>query len=149
MKHIKEINELKISDIITHDSIVEEARINNKIQFPYDVFVNGGDFYGLGRNEHGNPHFHFADNIKGGDWQFSILIPTVEEWIQNKELYIYESSNGEFNWKGLNKEKKMLIEWMDKLNVFDDTKTNLEFIRLQWNVLNIDNKNVKQIKKIK
>lgn len=149
MKHIKKINELKISGIITHDSIVEEARINNKIQFPYDVFVNGGDSYGSVRNEHGDPHFHFADNIKGGDWQFSILIPTVEEWIQNKELYIYESSNGEFNWKGLNKEKRMLIEWMDKLNVFDDAKTNLEFIRLQWNVLNIDNKNVKQIKKIK
>ena len=149
MKHIKKINELKISGIITHDSIVEEARINNKIEFPYDVFVNGGDSYGSGRNEHGDPHFHFADNIKGGDWQFSILIPTVEEWIQNKELYIYESSNGEFNWKGLKKEKRMLLEWMDKLNVFDDTKTNLEFIRLQWNVLNIDNKNVKQIKKIK
>ena len=43
----------------------------------------------------------------------------------------------------------MLIEWLDDVNKFDKDKTNLEFIRLQWNVLNIDNKNVSQIKRIK
>jgi hypothetical protein len=41
------------------------------------------------------------------------------------------------------------IEWLDKKNNFDPDKSNLEFIRLQWNVLNIDNKNVSQIKRIK
>ena len=43
----------------------------------------------------------------------------------------------------------MLIEWLDGKNKFDKDKTNLEFIRLQWNVLNIDNKNVSQIKRVK
>ena len=44
------------------------ARINDPMVFPYDVFVYGGDSYGTGRNEHGDPHFHFADKIKGGNW---------------------------------------------------------------------------------
>lgn len=148
MKYIKKINELKVG-IITHDPVLEMARINDPKEFPFDVFVYGGDSYGSGRNEHGDPHFHFADKIKGGKWQFSVLIPTVEQWNQNKELYISETSNGDWNWTGLKKEKKMLIEWLDDVNKFDKDKTNLEFIRLQWNVLNIDNKNVSQIKRIK
>jgi len=146
MKYIKKINE--VPNIIEHVPILEMARINNIDEFPYDVFVYGGDSYGSGRKEHGDPHFHFADKIKGGGWQFSVLIPTVEQWIQNKELYIYETSNGKYNWSGFKNEKKSLIEWLDFSNVFDRTKTNLEFIRLQWNVLNIDNKNVSQIKRI-
>lgn len=149
MKYIKKLNELKLTNIITHDPILEMARINDPKEFPYDVFVYGGDSYGSGRNEHGDPHFHFADKIKGGKWQFSIFIPTVEEWMQNKELYIYETSNSDYNWTGLKKEKKSLIIWLDEVNKFDRDKTNLEFIRLQWNVLNIDNKNVSQINKIK
>lgn len=148
MKYIKKINELKVG-IITHDPFLEMARINDPKEFPFDVFVYGGDSYGSGRNEHGDPHFHFADKIKGGKWQFSVLIPTVEQWNQNKELYISETSNGDWNWTGLKREKKMLIEWLDDINKFDKDKTNLEFIRLQWNVLNIDNKNVSQIKRIK
>ena len=146
MKYIKKINE--VPNIIEHHPILEMARINNIDEFPYDVFVYGGDSYGSGRKEHGDPHFHFADKIKGGDWQFSVLIPTVEQWNQSKELYIYETSNGKYNWSGFKNEKKSLIEWLDFSNVFDRTKTNLEFIRLQWNVLNIDNKNVSQIKRI-
>lgn len=77
------------------------------------------------------------------------MIPTVGQWDQSKELYIYETSNGDYNWTGLRKEKKLLIEWLQGKNKFDKDKTNLEFIRLQWNVLNIDNKNVSQIKRIK
>ncbi len=148
MKKILKVNELRIN-IHEHDYLIEMARINDINEFPYDVFVYGGDSYGTGRNEHGDPHFHFTDKIKGGNWHLSVLIPTVEEWKQNKEVYIYESLDGNFNWTGLKKEKKILIEWLDKKNKFDIDKTNLEFIRLQWNVLNSDNKNVSQIKKIK
>lgn len=149
MKHIKKINELKISGIITHEPLIEMARINDPKEFPFDVFVYGGDSYGSGRNEHGEPHFHFSDKIKVGNWEFSVLIPTVEEWNQNKELYIYETSNGDYNWTGLKKEKKMIIEWLDKPNKDLNLYTNIEIIRQQWNMLNTDNKNVSQIKKIK
>lgn len=145
MKHLKKINELKISGIIMHDPVLEMARINNSKEFPFDVFVYGGDSYG---NEHVDPHFHFADKIKGGNWHLSILIPTVEEWNQYKELYIYETSNN-YNWIGLKKEKKLLIEWLDNPYIDINILTNLEYIRSQWNSLNRDNKNVSQIKIIK
>jgi hypothetical protein len=149
MKHIKNINELKVG-IILHDPILEMARINDIEEFPFDVFVYGGDSYGSGRNEHGDPHFHFADKIKGGGWQFSVLIPTVEQWKQSKELYISETSNGDYTWSGFKKEKKSLIEWLDKPNnMVGGVLTNIEVIRQQWNILNTDNKNVSQIKRIK
>jgi len=150
MKHIRKINELINTQIITHEPILEMARINDPKEFSFDVFVYGGDSYGSGRNEHGDPHFHFADKIKGGKWQFSVLIPTVDEWLQNKELYIYETSNGDYNWKGLRKEKKMLMGWLDEPNkMVGGVLTNLEVIRQQWNILNTDNKNVSQIKRIR
>jgi hypothetical protein len=147
MKHIKKINEL--TSIILHDPVLEMARINDPKEFPFDVFVYGRNSYGSGRNEHGEPHFHFADKVKGGEWQFSIFIPTVKEWDQNKELYIYETSNGDYNWIGFKKEKKMLIEWLDKSYIDINILTNLEYIRSQWNTLNRDNKNVSQINRIK
>lgn len=145
MKRILKVNELKVSNIHEHDYLIEMARINNKNEFKYDVFVNGGDSYGTGRNEHGDPHFHFADKIKGGKWSFSVLIPTINEWNQNKDLYIIESSTGYYNWSGYKNEKKDLIIWMDESNFFNKSITNIEMIRMQWNMLNTDNKNVKQI----
>lgn len=147
MKYIKKVNELKTS-IITHEPLLEMARINDRKEFPFDVFVYGGNSYGSGRNEHGEPHFHFADRIKGGQWEFSILIPTVTEWEQNKELYIYETSNDDYGWIGLKNEKKKLIKWLDEQNSDLSLYTNLETIRYNWNTLNKDNNNVSQIKRI-
>jgi hypothetical protein len=147
-KNIK-VNELKINYNQVEEDILEMARINDISDFKYDVFIYGGNSYGSGRNEHGEPHFHFSDKIKSGNWEFSILIPTVEEWNQSKELYISETSNGDYNWTGFKREKNNIMLWLDRPNHFLNSMTNLEFIRLQWNVLNTDNKNVKQIIKIK
>lgn len=150
MKYIKNLNDLKSHGSMKLDPIFEMARINDPKEFPFDVFVYGGDSYGHGRNEHGEPHFHFADKIKGGKWQFSVFIPTVDQWKQQKELYIYESSDENFYWTGLRKEKRSLIEWLDKPSkMMGGVLTNLEVIRGQWNILNTDNKNVSQITRIK
>ena len=146
MKHIK-TNEEFINHV-NEEFIIEMTRINDRSDFNYDVFIKGGDHYGQGRKEHGDPHFHFYDKVKGGNWEFSILIPTVEEWKQNKELYISESSTNDYTWSGFRKEKKLLIEWMDKKNNTAKKYTNIEMIRLQWNLSNKDNKNVKQLSKI-
>ena len=43
----------------------------------------------------------------------------------------------------------MLIEWLDKPNNNLKLYSNLEIIRQQWNILNTDNKNVSQIKRIR
>ena len=135
---------MKINNI-DYEFLVEMARINDRQLFPYDVFVNGGNSYGSDRNEHGEPHFHFADHMKDGEFKFSILIPTIEEWKQNKELYICESSNKNFNWFNMRKEKRELIKWLDEQSK-DTFRSNIELIRFQWNILNTDNKNVRQLK---
>lgn len=138
----------KLNEYLNNTELVlEMARINDKQTYKYDVFVYGGDSYGTGRNEHGEPHFHFSDNIKNSKkFKMSILIPTETEWSQNKDLYIYESDSNNFIWSGLRKEKNGLIFWLDQPNDDLPILTNMKVIRYQWNVLNKDNKNVKQIK---
>lgn len=144
MKRIKYIDEFKFDH--NFESLLELARINDKKEFNYDVFVYGGDSYGTGRNEHGEPHFHFSDNLKDPQlFKVSVLIPTETEWKQNKEVYICESYSDNYTWKGLRKEKKELLKWMEESNIDMNTMTNIEMIRLQWNILNKDNKNVKQL----
>lgn len=147
MKDLRHIKEFVNYPIHRHDdSILELARINDKKEFNYDVFVKGSSSYGTGQKEHGEPHFHFSDNIKNPNkFDYSILIPTQKEWEQNKELYIVESMNGDYSWSGKRKIKKELIEWLDKDNIHTKKLTNLEMIILQWNILNTDNKNVRQL----
>ena len=124
-----------------------EDLINDKRKFPYIVIVNGGNSDGPGRKEHGEPHFHFSN--KSGSFSFSVLIPTVSEWNNSKELYISESNNGYFDWTGLRREKKDLIYWLDEINKDESIYTNIQYIRYIWNKNNYFNKNVKQIKGIK
>ena len=67
------------------EQLYEMARVNVKSEFSYDIFVRGGDSYGTGRNEHGEPHFHFSDNIKNGKFKLSIYIQSADEWKKSKE----------------------------------------------------------------
>ena len=143
MKKILKVNEFIKTEYV---QIVEQARIGKRTSdFPYDVFVRGGNSYGSGRNEHGEPHFHFSDKSKS--FEFSILIPTKTQWKQHKELYIIESSNKELDWTGFRKEKRALIKWLDEnSHGMDDVKiTNMQMIRTFWNGLNSDNGNVDKI----
>ena len=88
----------------------------------------------LGEKEHGEPHFHFTDNIQNPNkFSFSILIPTLTEWKQNKELYIIETIT-DYNWLGFRKEKKELTKWLDEKNKDIKSITNLEMIIVQWNI---------------
>jgi len=147
MRNLKYIKEFKEYPIHNHDDMITEmARINDKKEFPYDVFVYGGPSYCAGRTEHGVPHFHFADNIKNPNKiDISIKIPTIKEWELNKELIITEDKDEIYDWCGRKKFKEEIVEWLDKSNKNIKTITNLEMIIIQWNMLNSDNKNVKQI----
>ena len=49
------------------DEVLVELAKKNKGELPFDVCVFGGSSYSSGRNEHGEPHFHVADNIKNPD----------------------------------------------------------------------------------
>ena len=59
-------------------------------------------------------------------------------------MEITESSTGNLNWKGFADERDDLILWLDRPYKYGD-QTNLEYIRSEWNTLNIDNPNVRQI----
>jgi hypothetical protein len=152
LKNLFNLNEYKnLKSIHLHDnSLVEMARINDKSEFPYDVFVYGGDSYGSGRNEHGEPHFHFSDNIKSKNSKFklSVIIPDFNEWKNNKELIISETNKNDLSWNGLKKEKINLINWLDDSNIDLPTITNLQMIITQWNILNKDNKMLRKFQEI-
>jgi len=141
-KMITKMNEYKE---FQDDMVVEMATISGK-DFPYVVFVNGGNSYGQGRNEHGEPHFHFTDNVKGSQrFDLSVLIPTIIDWNQNKYLSIVAKSSKPSSWFGLSKEKKILIKWMDEQNEDEPKLTNYQAIRFSWNSLNKYNKNVRKL----
>lgn len=144
---ITKIDEFKQEQDIQNnlDLLTEMAKINRD-EIPYDVCVNGGNSYGEGRKEHGKPHFHYADNIKKSDkFKLSVFIPTIEEWIKNKELIINSKDSSHPDWTGLSKEKKILMDWISKPNVLYPKYSNLYVIINQWNTLNIYNKNVSQV----
>jgi hypothetical protein len=127
------------------DMIIELAKINRD-ELPFDVCVFGGNSYGSGRSEHGEPHFHISDNINKPDkFKISILIPTINDWKNNKELLIIANDSTQNTWDGLNRIKKMLTEWLSLPNYKNKKTSNLYRIIDFWNSLNIDNKNVRQI----
>lgn len=60
-------------------------------------------------------------------------------------MEITESSTGKLNWKGFSDERDDLILWLDRPYHAIPTITNIEYIRTEWNTLNVDNSNVRQI----
>ncbi|MGE0077496.1 MAG: hypothetical protein AB7S48_06525 [Bacteroidales bacterium] len=102
--------------------------------------------YGQGRNEYGEPRFHFTDKVKGSSNKLSILIPDENIWNESKELYINSDDSTQNNWCGLRKEKRLLIEWLNKPNTKLLVITNIQAIIYSWDTLNADNKNVRKIK---
>ncbi len=134
-KTFDEINEFRNSEIL-----FEIARINDLKSFNVDIFVYGGDSYGTGRNEHGTPHFLYR--IKKGDPEYRIQIPSYTEWKTDKTLIFLDN-------KILpSKLLKQLIKWLDEKSHLNNSITNLEQMYSAWNILNADNKNVKQLPQI-
>jgi len=129
--------ELKHS-YIQDDLIVEKAKING-IEIPYNVYVYGGNSYGKGRNEHGEPHFYVYNKSK--KLQVIFKIPSTNQWKNKKELIIIEN-----NFKNVKTVENIIIDWLDDNNEEQIKLTNLELIRYLWNTLNKENKNVYQIK---
>ena len=124
---------------------IEIAKIN-KDEIPYGVYVLGGYTYGKGRKEIGKPHFYYSDNYyTSNKFNVAILIPTIAEWIENKELVINPQDSSHQDWTGLQKEKEILIDWMSQPNVRSPRNSNLFEILNFWNTLNVDNLNVSQV----
>ena len=141
MKHkkiIKSMNEFIEKDNDMNMILEEMARINDPKEFPYDVFVYGGNSFGSGRNEHGEPHYSFS---KKGEFSLKIKIPTLLEWNQNKRIEIIEGDQSNCNGKIF----RNLVDWLDFPNKKNQRLSNIEVIILFWNTLNADNKNVRKV----
>ncbi len=65
--------------------LFENRKINDK-NFKYDIIIYGGDILSNGKKEHDPPHFHVKYNNK----EFTIKIPTVDEWFFNKKYLFLE-----------------------------------------------------------
>jgi len=140
---ITKMNEYK--EFQQGEMLVELAKIN-KGELSFDVCVFGGSSYSGGRNEHGEPHFHVADNIKKPDkFKLSVKIPTIDEWKANPQLIILPEESSQTNWDGLNKIKKDLMVWMGKPYTRNKRVSNLFTIIDYWNTLNESNRNVRQV----
>ena len=127
---------LKVNELVNAPELLTEmARLNDKKTFPYDIFIYGGSDYDRGRKEHGDPHFRFK---KSGVFDLKIEIPI--NWTKNKTLRVIEGDD-----KNAKKAMSELNKWMDGKNHINPKITNLEYMILIWNTLNVDNTNVKQI----
>lgn len=105
------------------ENIIETAIINNKTDFKYDVWVNGGKYYYI--NETSEPHFYFSEDIYNKKYT---IISIPYNW-NNKTLDIISNNL-------IDTEKELLIEWLDEQNYMDKYRTNLQIIILMWNLLN-------------
>jgi len=98
----------------------------NKKDFNYDVYVSEGGYY--------EPCFYFGKNIgskikKFEDFTFIVKIPNGNVEI----LEVIGSSSDYKSFNGYEKEKSILIDW---LNRKEDNISNLDILRKKWNGLN-------------
>jgi len=138
---------IKMNEYKEHldDKLIEMATISG-VELNFDVCVYGGNSYGGGRNEHGEPHFHISDNMsKPNKYKLSISIPTIKEWSKDYELSIIANDSTQPSWNNLARVKKELTGWLSKNNHRYKKYSNLYVIINEWNTLNTNNNNVRQV----
>jgi len=95
---------------------------------PFDIYISGGEGYKIAI-----PNF----TLKYNDIEISIIIPNISEWKKNKILNITSYNSTKKN--DIDDINIKVIEWLDsKFPLYEDI-TNIENLRIQWNVLNSDN----------
>lgn len=113
---------------------VKYKKMNKPFEFSsFFIDLRGGNTEGVGRNEHGKPHFHlkYKNSLKDIG---KIDIPDIETWKKStrkidllvvEEGYITKS------------EKKEIVDWLEKFN-----HKNLELLLSEWNEMNKFNNRV-------
>lgn len=122
------INSLNEREFYSQHNLNEMARISDKL----DNLPNNTEVWVYSEKDlSGNkpPHFHVL--IDHGKIELEIYIQRA------RSLIIWRTKNQYKNeWQGLSREYKALKKWLDKQNVIDPSKTNLEAIVTQWNYQN-------------
>ena len=130
MKHLDEFKNFR------KDLLVEMATISDPSDgIPFRISVYGGNSYGTGRNEHGEPHFQV---FKKGELDIRVHIPKT----YTEDLFVLDNTE-------LPKQiRKKLSVWFKEKNTEFTKDTNLQTVQHQWNILNKENMNVKKVKVI-
>lgn len=97
----------------------------NGSEIPYDVVVLGGDNY----HDTDIEHFYFIDDINNIKCIIKIKIPDLNKFKKNKKLEILSGSKD-------NKYISEIITWLFDNNHVVKSKTNLEMIRINWDIMN-------------
>lgn len=108
---------------------IESIKLNSDKSL-FDVYIIGGDDYIYNIN----PNFKIVYN----NLELYILIPSIKEWQKNKNLMFLNIKNDDTNIDLKFLTEKISLWFEEKYELFDEV-TNLEMLRIQWNVLNSDN----------
>lgn len=88
--------------------------------------LRGGSTNGVGRNEHGEPHFHIILYAQKKDIG-KVFFPSISEFKNGKNELIFKTEISK-------KDRKEITEW-----VFESSLKNLELLNNDWNLFNKDN----------
>lgn len=95
----------------------------------YYIDLRGGETGGVGRNEHGMPHFHIISKGDNKDLG-KVYFPSGEEYIKNEKKLNFQANVTP-------KMKKEITEW-----VFSNNQENLIRLNTKWYELNKDNNRI-------
>ena len=110
---------LKISDL-------DIGKINGS-EIPYDIVVLGGDNY----HDNHTEHFYFIDDINNIKCVIKIKIPNLNNFKKNKILDII-SDFTHYQQPYISE----IINWLLSNNHVVSSKTNLEMIKINWDIMN-------------
>ena len=126
MKNIKKFNELYFDKNSTD---ISKVYINRKDDIPFDITISGGD-----DNRFKIPNFKVETN----GFEFRVVIPSVDEYINNKDLEIIDT-NYIKSWDMIPDIKIKLDKWLNNTNHLLNDRKNIDILRLQWNTKNNGN----------
>lgn len=118
----KEINEQSFEEIKKNNAksiLFEFKNMSNLFFANFYIDLRGGETGGVGRNEHGEPHFHIISRKENRDIG-KVFFPTIEDYKTNNSQLIFSSNINR-------KIKKQITEW-----VFKDDLKNLEELNKTW-----------------
>lgn len=126
--NIKKFNELKYHSVNNHIDDINTYKMSIGDDIPFEIYISGGEGYKISI-----PNF----TLKYNDIEISIIIPNISEWKKNKILNIAPYNSTKKN--DIDDINIKVIEWLDaRFPLYEDI-TNIENLRIQWNVLNSDN----------
>lgn len=132
-KYVRSNHHTKLEPVV-----IQQGRLN-KFDDAWGIYVYAYDPQTISK-EYNEPHFTVKVNEKK---ICSYHIPTIQEWINRKELRLLQGENLS------EKDKLNIIRWLDETSPHSNRLTNIQGMRGIWNIYNSENDNAKLIEETK